>query len=409
MIPRILSLLLIFISAVSSLYAQDKAYARNIVKELCAEDMNGRGYVDEGMELAAEFLAAEFRKIGLSPLFGEQQFLQSLAVPVVAYPGRMEVRLDGNKLEPGVDFHVYPGSPSIKAKGVVSGGQDGDILLVDQRDGGKPTELAEAMSAIMSSTGSPVIQLTDQKLTWALRQEYQARGGVIIQMSPETPTPESAKIRVDAEHYSDYRVYNVAAKIQGKSDSIILITAHYDHLGRMGHRRKSGAYFPGANDNASGTALMLDLARYYMAQDEQPEYTLVFIAFGAEELGLMGSSYLVEHAPFALESIRFQVNLDICGTGDDGIQVVNGSVLRPEFDRLVAINDHFALLEKVKIRGERCNSDHCPFYLRGVPAFFIYTLGGARHYHDVYDTEEALTLSEFEDLHRLLTHFIDGF
>ena len=111
----------------------------------------------------------------------------------------------------------------------------------------------------------------------------------------------------------------------------------------------------------------------------------------------------------ALESIRFQINLDICGTGDEGIQVVNGSVLRPEFERLVAINDHFALLEKVKSRGERCNSDHCPFYLRGVPAFFIYTLGGARHYHDVYDTEEALTLSEFEDLHRLLTHFINGF
>lgn len=78
--------------------------------------------------------------------------------------------------------------------------------------------------------------------------------------------------------------------IQGtrKPDSMIVLTAHYDHLGGLGN----ATYFPGANDNASGISMLLSLARYYSNIDHRPEYTMVFIAFGGEEVGLIGSQFL---------------------------------------------------------------------------------------------------------------------
>src|SRR5690606_32142640 len=97
----------------------------------------------------------------------------------------------------------------------------------------------------------------------------------------------------------------------------------------------------------------------------------------------------------------------ISGTGDDGIQVVNGSVYPRKFEKLKNINDSEQLLKEVKVRGEACNSDHCMFHRKGVPSFFIYTLGGIQAYHDVNDKAETLPLTEFEDYFRLITRFID--
>ena len=163
-------------------------------------------------------------------------------------------------------------------------------------------------------------------------------------------------------------------------------------------------YFPGANDNASGISVLLNLEKYYA--NRKPEYTLVFIAFGAEELGLKGSEYYVTNPIFQLDKIKFLMNFDIAGTGDDGIRVVNGSVYPEQFEQLQQINERQGLLKEVKVRGEACNSDHCPFHNHGVPSFYIYTLGGIQAYHDVHDQPETLPLTEFEDLFRLVVEFV---
>lgn len=152
---------------------------------------------------------------------------------------------------------------------------------------------------------------------------------------------------------------------------------------------------------------MLDIARHYSSQDSLPDYTMVFIAFGAEEVGLLGSRYFAENPLFHLNQVSFLLNFDLAGTGDDGIQVVNGSVFRGKFDLLQQINDEKKLLPEVKIRGQACNSDHCPLNQKGVPGFFIYTLGGITAYHDVDDIAATLPLTEYEDYFRLMTTFID--
>ena len=103
------------------------------------------------------------------------------------------------------------------------------------------------------------------------------------------------------------------------------------------------------------------------------------------------------------------INLDLLGTGDEGIMVVNGALLEKEFNRLHAINDTQRLVYGVNKRGKAANSDHYWFSEKGVPAFFIYTLGGVTAYHDVRDISATLPLTDYTDVCRLILQFIDGF
>ena len=168
----------------------------------------------------------------------------------------------------------------------------------------------------------------------------------------------------------------------------------------------SKTYFPGANDNASGIAMLLQTAKYFARPENKPKHMLVFMAFGAEEIGLLGSKYFTENPLFPLVKIKFLINLDLAGTGDKGIQVVNGSIFKPQFERLKEINKQHKLLPEVKTRGSACNSDHCYFYEKNIPCFFIYTLGGTRAYHDIYDQYKTLPLTEFTNYNKLIRLFI---
>jgi aminopeptidase YwaD len=171
-------------------------------------------------------------------------------------------------------------------------------------------------------------------------------------------------------------------------------------LGRLGN----AAYFPGANDNASGVSMLLNLAKTIKLNPLK--YNVVFILFAGEEAGLLGSHYFVDHPIFPLNKIKFLVNLDLNGTGDDGATVVNSTIYTSAFDKLKKINDDQRLLSQLKTRGKAANSDHYWFTEKGVPAFFIYTMGGISAYHDIYDRPETLPLTKYKELHQLLLNFM---
>ena len=193
------------------------------------------------------------------------------------------------------------------------------------------------------------------------------------------------------------------AKADGKrSDSLIVFTAHFDHLGRMGE-----ALFPGASDNASGTAMVLDIAEHY--SKSIPEYDTYFIFFSGEEAGLIGSRYFVENPVFDLKKIKFLINLDLMGSAAKGITAVNGRLHEEEMKRMAKINTERNLIPKLKLRGKAANSDHYWFSERGVPAIFIYTEGNAKAYHDVYDTPENLDWANYEEVFTLLVEFVKTF
>jgi aminopeptidase YwaD len=145
------------------------------------------------------------------------------------------------------------------------------------------------------------------------------------------------------------------------------------------------------------------MAKYF--KENPQDYNVLFIAFAGEEAGLHGSKYFVEHPLFKLKKMSFLLNLDIMGSGEEGITVVNATLFEQQFNLLKEINTEKNLLTQVKSRGPAANSDHYWFTVKGVPAFFIYTMGPNKHYHDVFDTYEELSFQEYEDITTLLVEF----
>ncbi|UOQ65886.1 M28 family metallopeptidase [Hymenobacter volaticus] len=154
--------------------------------------------------------------------------------------------------------------------------------------------------------------------------------------------------------------------------------------------------------------MLLELAAYYALPENRPAYSVVFIAFGAEEAGLVGSSFFVNHPLVPLDRIRFLVNLDLLGTGSEGVTVVNARELPSQFQLLQRLNEARHAVPSLLARGRAANSDHFPFSEQGVPAFFLYTRGGITAYHDVQDRAETLPLTAFASVFGLVSSFLDA-
>jgi aminopeptidase YwaD len=379
--------------------------------------MEGRGYVNGGSAKAAEFIAHQYDSLGLGMI--SDSYSQDFLIKVNHFPGKMSLKINEEELIPGVDYLVDPQSGSgmgknftIKSVNIFKGKQL-DKLLKDMYSI-KETVLQIELSDTLSSQGRmlfmqtvfllceqwPVMLLSDEKLTWSIANSRLANPLFIVHKK-SFKGKDKVSFNVESELKSSLEK-NVIASIKGnqKKDSYIIISAHYDHLGRMG----SETLFPGANDNASGIAIMLALAAEL--KKSSPEHSILLIAFAAEEAGLLGSTYFVEHPLVSLDSIDFVLNLDINGTGEEGITVVNATEFPEQFELLKQSNEVEKGISDIKARGPAANSDHYPFYTKGVPSFFIYTRGGIKAYHDIYDRPETLPLNKATALVELYKDFI---
>lgn len=416
----------LFLSATFASGQQALHYAREVIDTLSAPGMHGRGYVADGHVKAAQYIAGEFKKLGLNS-FGNGYF-QEFPISVNTFPEEMSVKFGDKLLQAGKDYLVAPCSQSLSGRfevmplsaAAIKDPQQllsvlqkarGRALLIDKTSFATASkedkqQLEEVLSFLRNFKNNPAVAtlvLTDEKLTWHVAQQPCERPEVIINKAAVPAKLPGVELDIKSRFLNGLTTQNVAGLLPGKSPGkgLIVFSAHYDHLGRMGRN----AFFPGANDNASGVAMLLSLAKHFSLPQNKQEHDLLFIAFGAEEAGLLGSRYFVQNPLVPLENIRFLMNLDITGTGDEGIKVVNGKIFTEHFTLLQKLNEEKDLLKQVAPRGEACNSDHCPFYEKGVPSFFIYTLGGIQAYHDIYDRSETLPLTEFEDLHSLLIAF----
>jgi aminopeptidase YwaD len=369
--------LLISISKIS--VAQDMPYARKIVDTLTSPYFWGRGYTNQGMEKTAAYLASQYSVFGLHPL-GAKNFLQKFSYTVNSFPDAMEVSINGTKLMAGNEFIVSPESMGRKGKGL--------LLKKD--------------SLTYIDTANKVALFLKDKLTWSVAQENTVDLIILADKKAINGDPSFIEFNVVSKLVS-FEANNICGFVKGfrQPDSVILISAHYDHLGGMG----KDVYFPGANDNASGISLLLGLAKYYAA-NPQP-YSIAFIAFAGEEAGLLGSKYFTENPLIPLSNIRFLINVDMVGTGEEGITIVNATQNPKEYSILTQLNFVDRYLSKINSRGKAANSDHYWFAEKGVPAFFIYTLGGVKSYHDVFDVSNTLPLNEYEDVFKLILKFND--
>lgn len=410
-------LLLFFVS--KSSFTQNLPYARSIIDTLTSPYFSGRGAVNNGEQKAADLILKEYKKIGLSKI--GTSFFQPFSYPINTFPDIIDVKIDNKNLITGIDYLVLPESCKMQGEFQLIWYSESNIptkkelkKLANRRffenkfvvvDDLNDTTKKEEFEILKLNTigASGIILLEETKLTHRISTTFNDFVTLKIMRSSLNSFAKTIEVKIDQQFQSNYTSQNVIGKITGTTypDSILVFSAHYDHLGKMGN----DVYFPGANDNASGVAMLLNLAEHY--SKNAPKKTIVFMAFGAEESGLVGSKYFTENPTFPLQHINFLINLDLMGTGVDGIQVVNGSVFQSQFDKLVEINEQEHYLPQIKIRGKAANSDHYWFSEKGVPAFFIYTLGGITAYHDVYDISKTLPLTEFEDCFRLIKDFVD--
>jgi len=405
---------------------QDIDYARKMVDTLASPSMHGRGYVLNGSNKAGDYLANEMSSLGLQ-FFGKG-YKQEFPVDVITYPSTVRLIIDKKELRAGYEFTVVTGSPSVLGTFRLhyidssSFKRNGSLKKYKETPGrsfivydpslmkGKHRRMADSLLKHNFVNCAGFILLSDKpSIVWSVM----ARGGefkypvINVLTSAIAGKGKDAAIVIERKTLDNYNICNVTGYVKGTSqpDSFVVVTAHYDHLGMLGPK----VYYPGANDNASGTAMMMDMARYYSDTAHKPAHSMVFIAFAGEEIGLKGSFFAAENPLFPLKNIKFLINLDMVGTGSEGITMVNAVQLPAYFEKMEKLNADKEYVLKVAKRGESCNSDHCPFYQKGVPAVFIYSMGKEHtEYHNPYDTAEKVPFTEYEDIFRLIRDFMDS-
>lgn len=440
------------------------SFLKEQVNRMATKEMKGRGYIGGGLDSAAVYISNAFQQAGLLPFGGGQSYEQSYTMSVNTFPGKVMCRMNGSVLEPAVDFVPHAAMPEIHS--FSSKFQRVDLRSVkNRRDWNrirrriprKKTVILENSDALFRNTKVGPRKLAYQlkkgvyivpvkeRLQWLACSKL-SRAKVVFVMDSVIPKKmTSLELNIESKFIKSFRARNLIGYIPGtdKQDSLIVFSAHYDHLGMLGPDK----IFPGANDNASGVAVLLYLANYYAAHPAK--YSVAFIAFSGEEPGLKGSKYFTGHPLFLLKKIRFLVNLDIVGDATNGITVVNAPARPVEFSLLERINAghnnpdtninfnqifvnkiypeptnvYQYMINKTNLysirnsnryvpavlsREQTKNSDHYPFSKKGVPAFYIYANGVKPFYHDIFDNAKEVNFENVDDMIRLLQIFVRG-
>ncbi len=413
-----------FVFLVLHASGQDTAYVRKQISLLSSEKYHGRGYVSKGVNKAARHLAEEMKSIGLQSF--DDNYFQQLSFPINSFPRNIDVEIDGKKMKAGEDFLIDPACPAVN--------KEYDIVVFDS------ISLSDTLrfitkAALMNVSDKMVvidfsflessdvrwfyihlmrfnylkaagyIELSDKHQAWAARTYQSEIPGIKMKKQAFNQNASKIKITAKPKFIKEFSTENVIGYIPGSSDEYVVFCAHYDHLGRMG----KNVYIPGANDNASGTATVLDLARYY--KKNPSKYNMVFMLFTGEEAGLFGSLHYANNPYFPLEKIKFVINFDMVGTGEKGAAIVNGQAEGYEkiAETFQAINVHNEYFTDLKLRGESKNSDHYPFHAKGVKAVFFYTMGADTFYHSPKDVVSNLTLTGYIPLFKLVTDFVSQY
>jgi aminopeptidase YwaD len=392
--------------------AQDSIYTRSVIQTLTGNNYYGRGYVKNGDGKAARYIKSEFKKAGLTALTNDSY--QKFSFGVNTFPGAMQVSVNGKTLKPGIDYIIYPSSSSSSNSFNVREIDSASTLEALQMESPECLVISnkafnaireDAIQALNLRRQGAIVLVEENKLTWSVGRTSLNIPVVIILRKSLPEHFQTISFKIKSVFRNSYETQNVIGFIKGKSmpDSFIVFSAHYDHLGLMGKK----TIFPGANDNASGAAMLLNLANHYNETANRPECSMLFIAFAGEEAGLVGSHYYTEHPLFPLSQIKFLINMDLLGTGDDGMTVVNATEYKSQFQLLKSINDEKKYLPMIGERGKAKNSDHYYFSEKGVPSFFFYTLGGIKAYHDVDDKASSLPLTRFKEVFQLICNFAE--
>lgn len=414
---------------------------RTDIQTLASEEMEGREAGTAGEQKAAAYIKMQMQEIGLQPMFDGSYYQE------FPFPGEWDWG-DNNyflyfdaTFAHGVDYFVLPGSESgtynlpfvnvgfgITGMTNYAGFEDycdysehddleGRIFVID-------FYLPEALDTIVNIG---VFPMTLQKIRTA--EEKGAAGVIFVNTLSNRDDPAidlritrvsfnmpvifaekqvldqlmanpEGKINLTTDIFrKEYSGINVAGYIDTGSESTVVIGGHYDHIGFGGLSSRSPglhAIHYGADDNASGTAGVLEIARFLTNTTYDLNYNYLFIAFSGEEKGLIGSRYFTESDAYDMEKINYMFNLDMIGRMEDNTLTTIGTGSSPSWDTLIdeLAPDHFNIR---KNSGGRGGSDHTSFYVKDIPVIFFFT-GIHDDYHKPTDTADKIKYRETKEV-----------
>lgn len=443
---RFMRLLIVLLFASLSSVAQklkkaDKAMIANLqehIMYLADDKLEGRRTGTNGEKLAGEYISNQFEKAGLEPK-GEQGWFQ----PFEIYDGKeigtsTLLFINDHELKLHDEFFPFvfsPNasieaavSPALKEKGVPWFDDLKDIIEDNKENphfdlteavktiAGKAAEKGATAVFVYNSSGTNDHLQFDSKdnsqpvaipvvyLTAKARQQYLSDESATLDIRLKTVISDKKRTG-----------NNVIGMINNGAAGTIIFGAHYDHLGYgedgnslLPHERGTAEHqiHNGADDNASGTAALIELARY-LKQSKDKNNNYVFIAFSGEELGLYGSKYFTEHPTINLQTVNYMVNMDMVGRLNDSTKAltIGGYGTSPAWGPLFTTLNSKQKYFTVKYDSSGIGpSDHTSFYLKNIPVLFFFT-GLHRDYHKPTDdynkinyTGEAFVIKYIESL-----------
>ncbi|MEM1012899.1 MAG: M20/M25/M40 family metallo-hydrolase [Planctomycetota bacterium] len=428
---------------------------------LADDEREGRGLVDDaGLEASADFIADQFERLGLAYLPGEDDYNQTFELPLSMGYDFAHLSVNGDDYvplsfsQPGsftgplafvgygvsddayddfadvdIDGHVAlmlryepfdaEGNSRLSDGGGFSGNAGLNVKVRAAAEAGavavlivNPPMHSRAEGLRSFGVGRPTGEIPAFHISHDVAEQLLAdadmpslgylQGQIDATFTPQTKTSDVLLSGGWRGRGGDAVVRNIVGMIEGEiADEFVVVGGHYDHLGRgeYGSRTNGGGIHNGADDNASGTAAVMEIAEYFALRaeaGEKPARSIVFALFTAEEIGLVGAREMVRMAGEDELDFVAMVNLDMVGIVRDEKLFVGGaetSLPLPEIAES-ALNDVGLEIERMQAGGR---SDHAPFIQAGIPAMFLF--GGITDtYHTPDDDIETLN---FEGLTRV--------
>jgi Iap family predicted aminopeptidase len=412
------------------------------VYALASDQMEGREPGTTGEIKARDYLSKRMAEIGLSPK-GTLDFVQAFSYfeRVKQKPNKTTLHLNDKRLK--LNHQFYPISLSANASivdvPVLSAGYgihksssgysdyenldldiNGYIALIDiaspeNLEFEVPGILSRAIEA-MDRGAVALLLYSSQKGLTVPSSSYtriQSIGIPVVFLKSsafkEVPVGfvENASLTV-SQYEVPTQAHNVIGYLDNEAENTVVITGHYDHLGYGGEGSKYKGprkIHNGADDNASGTAAVLELAYFLQNNKLEEKNNYLFIAFSAEEKGLLGSQYFVENPSLALSQINFVVNMDMVGRMEEGMPLTiegigSSKSWKPAIQELACEAFPFTLKNR-----EDGPSDHAAFYYAGIPSLHLWT-GKHNDYHKPSDDVEKINFEAESQIISFIESFI---
>ncbi len=424
-------------SAAQKLSKADNLLLQNIKQHIAflADDkLEGRRTGTKGEELAYQYISSYFEKFGLAPKGENKSWYQVFEVN----EGKQVLQstfiiIDGGHLKADRDFFPFSWSADGSGEALVSPSlsETGSPWVWDLKD--VLTENENNPHFDLSSTIRNKEKEAAQKGATALfiynstaketGLKYDAKDRSALSTIPVIyfMKPVADKIAADPSHMMDIKFKtaqgdkirkgtNVAGYINNNSSSTIILGAHYDHLGygedQNSRHTGSAAIHNGADDNASGTSALLELARL-LKKEGNTKFNYLLIAFSGEELGLYGSKYFSDHPTVSLTEVNYMINMDMVGRMNDSTKTVTigGVGTSPTWGTLLYADKKPAFGIKIDSSGTG-PSDHTSFYRKDIPVLFFFT-GLHTDYHKPSDDFDKINYNGEVMIVKYITRLID--